>query len=136
MANFPTILRSTIPYLSFLSAFGLFIVWNGGVVLGKPLYIYMFEVSLIFFRGQGKPHCLPPYPSNAIYMAILCVLLVSLALPLYPEQRHSTSFSTNNFPLWIYKASITTRYSGDPSHGNHAGRCPLQHHRPPLYSCR
>lgn len=34
-ANLNAVLASLIPYVFFLTAFGGFVLWNGGVVLGK-----------------------------------------------------------------------------------------------------
>ena len=34
VANLRPILISAVPYLVFLGSFGLFVLWNGGVVLG------------------------------------------------------------------------------------------------------
>jgi alpha-1,2-glucosyltransferase len=37
MRNLPLVVISVLPHLFILGAFGLFVLWNGGVVLGEFL---------------------------------------------------------------------------------------------------
>lgn len=46
--NLPLIVVSTIPYLLILAAFGVFVLWNGGVVLGKPLALQLSYLGSTF----------------------------------------------------------------------------------------
>ena len=39
-------MKVIIPYLTLLIAFGSFVLWNGGVVLGKLISVFFFFVSL------------------------------------------------------------------------------------------
>lgn len=115
------------PYLLLLASFGFFVIWNGGVVLGKPISVMLrnrassqelgiakscslratisivCEVAQIFpaivkplivnFRRQGEPRCLTSLSSDAVRLAVHCILLPPNALALAPE-RHCSSVST------------------------------------------
>ncbi|MCJ1225772.1 glucosyltransferase [Toensbergia leucococca] len=50
LANLPVVLRSIVPYLILLSTFGLFILWNSGVVLGdKENHIASIHLSQMLY---------------------------------------------------------------------------------------
>lgn len=45
LSNLPRLIVSLIPYFIILTAFGGFVLWNGGVVLGKLSYLSTFTVG-------------------------------------------------------------------------------------------
>lgn len=46
ISHWRRVLPNLAPYISFLAIFGAFILWNGGVVLGKLLYLIGGHMSL------------------------------------------------------------------------------------------
>lgn len=70
----PEIISSFLPYSIVLLAFGAFIVWNGGIVLGTcAIILRLRQMSgglMIIVRGQVKSH--PSSPHSAVVL-LCCV---------------------------------------------------------------
>lgn len=77
LANITPVLISVIPHITILAAFGGFVLWNNGVVLGKPVEIKYKCLKAYVCRTQGIPQCRSASPSDALYLALLSVLFVA-----------------------------------------------------------
>ena len=71
------LLASVVPHLVVLGAFGAFVLWNNGVVLGEIDSSSSVMVILTKFRPQRVPHCWHSPGTNALYLALLCLLLMA-----------------------------------------------------------
>ena len=115
------------PYLVILGAFAEFVVWNGGVVLGTQLLISLLFVVLTSFRRQGEPCCINPSYTDDLHLAVLYLLLLASSLYSMPSRNYMASLLSRPLPAkgdFLYH------------NGSNVGSSPLQHHRPPLHTCR
>lgn len=56
LKNLPDILPAFVPYMLVLAAFTAFVVWNGGIVLGRVYSSDMFFSPLIDLLGDKSNH--------------------------------------------------------------------------------
>lgn len=64
------------PHGVVLAAFGGFVAWNGGVVLGEfSIITILYLTKLIYRRRQIKPRCYDTSRAATLYMAFLRLLL-------------------------------------------------------------
>lgn len=121
-------------YGSVILGFSAFVLWNGGVVLGRCLY----WISLLNWSGacrwQIQSHCYHPSTANAVYLAICRIFL----LP--------TDVSTNHAMFALEASNISpglvqqNKEPCIPLHYNNVFRCnvcysnTLQHHCPPIHT--
>ena len=68
LKNFFPILVSVIPHLIILAAFGGFVLWNGGVVLGKPSVRDVCAVDTYTFLGHKEFHSAGLHLSQMLYI--------------------------------------------------------------------
>jgi hypothetical protein len=66
------ILPAFIPYSLVLVLFGVFVVWNGGIVLGAQSHNLKGDTILIPSRRQVKSHTLTSYPPTILFRCFLC----------------------------------------------------------------
>lgn len=59
----PDIFPALVPYTPLLAAFGGFVVWNGGVVLGTFNALPLAVTEPSFSRGQVKSRAHAPHPT-------------------------------------------------------------------------
>lgn len=103
LSNLPRVFVSVTPHVLILAAFGGFVLWNNGVVLGKFLTLlkalYAIVTNISICRTQGIPHRGYSPAPDALHLALLSVLLVAYSRRSHCKSAPPDELSSRTFEL-------------------------------------
>ena len=138
LRNISPVLVSVIPHVAILAAFGGFVVWNNGVVLGKSEIPSVVCAETHIHRTQRIPQCRFASASDALHLALLLVLFLA-----HPCRSRGQCGSSKGLPPYDFELRVSKETEGLPSSldyrcsdPSHPGSDSFQYHCPSVYSCR